>query len=243
MTTTTTFPLGARVRCTRDGRTGAVDLAAAHPAIRERYSHLVPVAWDSDDASLTNPAHLELLPTLHDTLREAERTGGMVQITGPDWRATCGPLQDPADLPDDPDRPVGEVIDVVPGALVRQPAGSRRPDPADAPSSSQAGHAAYVPLRETVPPQAARDLMAGAGIDMEGFDRALAQAHREAEGAAARPALAAYDDGHAQGHRDGLLRAIRLVDQHIAKAEARDHRVLTAALVEIVGELRAEVRP
>ncbi|WP_402465687.1 hypothetical protein [Isoptericola aurantiacus] len=38
-----------------------------------------------------------------------------------------------------------------------------------------------IPLRETVPPQAARDLMASAGIDMDGFDRALADARTQAE--------------------------------------------------------------
>ncbi|GAA1992628.1 hypothetical protein GCM10009718_32920 [Isoptericola halotolerans] len=181
--------------------------------------------------------------SLHAALVEAERTGGMVQITGPSYvdalRAESG-LPDPASLPDDPDRPVGEVIDVVPGALVRQPAGSRRPDPAEVPSSSQGGLAAHIPLVET--PQAARDLMAGAGIDLAGFDRALAQAREGAEEHADRPVLAAYDDGHAQGHRDGLTAALRIVARFEGMAVQTDP-AYAALLGNIRDAIAAEVQP
>jgi hypothetical protein len=131
----------------------------------------------------------------------------------------------PTDLPTEWDeRPPLHVVGTEPVTLVRTPLHG-------------------VPMRETEPSPAARDLMAGAGIDLVGFDRALAEVRDAVEERADRPALAAFDDGHAQGHHDGLVRAIRLIDQRITKAEARGHRVLTAALIEIVGELRAEVQP
>ncbi|WP_407316688.1 hypothetical protein UQW22_10020 [Isoptericola halotolerans] len=239
MTTTTTYSPGDRVRILTGCWQGS------HATVAHVGNSILVLTLPSGDESIYEPAEVEPVPTLHDSLAEAERTGGMVQITGPDWRAACGPLQGPADLPDDPDRPVGEVIDVVPGALVRQPAGSRRQDPADAPSSSQAGAAAYVPLRETAPPQAARDLMAGAGIDMDGFDRALAQAREGAEEHADRPALAAYDDGHAQGHRDGLTAALRIVERLTddGRAEGEDPDPGGLIRAELLAAIKVEVRP
>lgn len=60
--TTQTFASGMRVRHTVRRTAGTVDSGAVAERTRRAFPGMVPVRWDDDEAWLTHPAYLEVLP-------------------------------------------------------------------------------------------------------------------------------------------------------------------------------------
>lgn len=59
---TQTFTPGTRVRHSAHGITGTVDPDAVDARFRQMYPDMVPVQWDGNDAWLTSPDRLAVLP-------------------------------------------------------------------------------------------------------------------------------------------------------------------------------------